>query len=630
MLECDKPRKDCYDACTTAACKDECDDEWVPREVCCHRLCPCHTGCPDGCPCTGDWNCPPPELNNNDFCHISGIEFPEPDQRCLDEWQEVVTECVTPCKEASYECAVACEKGDIECVNNCKTEEYNCKKQCPCYEDCPQGCPCPHWCGTRPCYDIFSNEKLCCEDKAMTIWLACQEECKELDPGAQPLCYDICLEEYLEIFDSCPCHRECTDGCPCNNEISAENLDCCEDFSIPDPISNECTLLWEPEMLECRDHCFAQTQACINDCDYENELYDGEFENCRNNCTESMFECINHCPCYDLCPYGCPCDYYLDFPNFCPNKIPDARCLKTGNNTEEMYDCHHYCHQENHECVILCPEYNMTDTNMTDAYGFEDLIFFDEEEGNLTCLEQCRENGILCPLGCPCHEDCPNGCPCGYVSEDCIEAAPMWFPTDPDLVWCADDVKNHTHDEICAKLWDDEREECTGYCDFVESGCKSRCQKDHQGDIGEIEACENQCDFAHGCCLEDCPCNEKCPHGCPCTAVECPGGTCVCPEIPVNQTCLEKWGQYAKRCDFDCMDAGYDCIENNCTMTDEDELHDCYDECKNLELECIYDCPCYRDCPNGCDKGDCPTVSKLFMKHMSGLLRLFVYQVCQY
>merc|ERR1719383_1376613 len=45
-------------------------------------------------------------------------------------------------------------------------------------------------------------------------------------------------------------------------------------------------------------------------------------------------------------------------------------------------------------------------------------------------------------------------------------------------------------------------------------------------------------------------------------------------------------------------------------MTDEDELHDCYDECKNLELECIYDCPCYRDCPNGCDKGDCPTWDK--------------------
>ena len=186
MEECDKPRKDCYDACQTAACKDECDTEWIEREVCCHRFCPCHTGCPTGCPCTGDWECGEPELNNNDFCQGGDIELPEytPNKECIEAHQDIVTECITPCLESSYECALKCEEGDSDCTNACKMDEYYCKKKCPCYEDCPNGCPCAEWCGSLPCHEIFGDERDCCEDKCYQKYMKeCRDECDKLSYG---------------------------------------------------------------------------------------------------------------------------------------------------------------------------------------------------------------------------------------------------------------------------------------------------------------------------------------------------------------------------------------------------------------------------------------------------------------
>lgn len=265
-------------------------------------------------------------------------------------------------------------------------------------------------------------------------------------------------------------------------------------------------------------------------------------------------------------------------------------------------------------------------TDSYELYGYDGLVFEDEEAENATCLEQCRENGILCPIDCPCHENCPNGCPCGYVSADCDFHPEEMFPMDPDLIWCFDsDPTGAPEDKACENLWEEEIAECAGYCDFIQEGCKDRCEIEHD-DEGDRENCDGACEKQHACCMEDCPCNDNCPHGCPCTAVECPGGTCVCPELPSNSTCMEKWGQYAKRCDFDCLDAGYDCIYNNCTMEDmeEEERHECYRMCKDNEIECIMDCPCYRDCPNGCDIGPCPTVSfgspeKLNSLYFSGI-----------
>ena len=273
-----------------------------------------------------------------------------------------------------------------------------------------------------------------------------------------------------------------------------------------------------------------------------------------------------------------------------------------------MNDCHDYCHQTNHECVIECPEYNLTDSY--ELSPFTGLSFYDDEEPqNATCLEQCRENGILCPIDCPCHENCPNGCPCGYISEDCDPDLDPKLPTDPDLTWCTELEPTETPDDpYCGKLWEEEIEDCTDYCNFIKEGCNDRCGITFPDNEESQERCEELCERQSKCCLEDCPCNEKCPHGCPCTAVECPGRTCVCPELESNSECMDKWGQFAKRCDFDCLDAGYNCIDRNCTedLTDE-ELHECYRFCKDEEIECILDCPCYRDCPNGCDVGSCPT-----------------------
>ena len=196
----------------------------------------------------------------------------------------------------------------------CKIDEALCKKKCPCYEDCPHGCPCPGWCGSLPCHEIFHDERDCCEEKCYVIMKDCNKECDNLPADERPeFCHDICMDAYAECYDSCPCHTECPNGCPCNNENTIDNLDCCGNFTVQPPNSTECTLLWKPEMLECRDHCSAQTQVCIREC------VDGD-EECHKKCVDAIADCIILCPCYEFCEFGCPCPYYEDFPNFCPNK----------------------------------------------------------------------------------------------------------------------------------------------------------------------------------------------------------------------------------------------------------------------------------------------------------------------
>ena len=174
MLACDQPRKDCYDACDTATCKDECDTSWIEREICCHRECPCHSKCPNGCPCFGDSDCGEPDVNGHDYCPNNNLDDDFLD--CLENHGDVSRECVQPCLDDSYKCSLNCA-GDAACIQTCKNNEEFCKSNCPCYEKCPNGCPCPGWCGELPCNTIWPDIRDCCEDKCMVKWNNCKASC---------------------------------------------------------------------------------------------------------------------------------------------------------------------------------------------------------------------------------------------------------------------------------------------------------------------------------------------------------------------------------------------------------------------------------------------------------------------
>ena len=213
MNDCDQPRKDCYAACTTASCKDQCDLTWMKREGCCHRTCPCHSKCPNGCPCYADPDCEGIDgIDGIDYCEDSTWK---PDPNCLVEYEEIVKKCIQPCLDDSYDCAVACN-GDKYCVNRCKQAEEACKSNCPCYENCPDGCPCFDHCGSNPCSIVWPDEKKCCEDKCQDKHELCLETC-----NGHTLCEEDCHNQFAHCTTRCPCHKYCPHGCPCDNNLSA-------------------------------------------------------------------------------------------------------------------------------------------------------------------------------------------------------------------------------------------------------------------------------------------------------------------------------------------------------------------------------------------------------------------------
>ena len=52
---------------------------------------------------------------------------------------------------------------DSECIMGCSRDSLDCNERCPCYDACPNGCPCPHssgYCPTQVCLYILPSEKV--------------------------------------------------------------------------------------------------------------------------------------------------------------------------------------------------------------------------------------------------------------------------------------------------------------------------------------------------------------------------------------------------------------------------------------------------------------------------------------
>ena len=55
--------------------------------------------------------------------------------------------CYDKCIATLIECAMACN-GDSMCISQCNREENHCVKDCPCYDNCVNGCD---GCGNAIC-----------------------------------------------------------------------------------------------------------------------------------------------------------------------------------------------------------------------------------------------------------------------------------------------------------------------------------------------------------------------------------------------------------------------------------------------------------------------------------------------
>ena len=106
--------------------------------------------------------------------------------------------------------------------------------------------------------------------------------------------------------------------------------------------------------------------------------------------------------------------------------------------------------------------------------------------GNATCAFGCDYGAVNCAHSCPCFEECPTGCD-GCVTPFC---SCHDYLTNPDYIAC-------------------ERQAEVSY-----NRCLVECPT---GDFLCIGACNREYQKT----LEDCPCRENCPNGCPCENYDC-------------------------------------------------------------------------------------------------------------
>ena len=129
------------------------------------------------------------------------------------------------------------------------------------------------------------------------------------------------------------------------------------------------------------------------------------------------------------------------------------------------YECTEYCEQKRSSCRTDCDDFD------------------------LNCSFECDYNSIACANSCPCFENCPLGC------QDCQTS------------FCVcHDYENHEDYVECLAYYEDVFTLCTGICSETgfDMECVMQCYRDYEGNV------------------ETCPCQSRCPDGCPCPFYDCP------------------------------------------------------------------------------------------------------------
>ena len=56
---------------------------------------------------------------------------------------DIAETCEVDCEVVHLQCLTSCENQDSSCISKCTRDFAACVDVCPCYTDCPNGCPCP-------------------------------------------------------------------------------------------------------------------------------------------------------------------------------------------------------------------------------------------------------------------------------------------------------------------------------------------------------------------------------------------------------------------------------------------------------------------------------------------------------
>ena len=118
--------------------------------------------------------------------------------RCMDRCYTVQQSCM----ESTFT-----ETGKYDCYSSLTT----CVNQCPCQEDCPNGCKdCEN--SICECKDHSNSPSFtACENQVKENYQLCTSECIENDYD----CLSLCNKYFNDLLSKCPCREECPNGCPC-------------------------------------------------------------------------------------------------------------------------------------------------------------------------------------------------------------------------------------------------------------------------------------------------------------------------------------------------------------------------------------------------------------------------------
>ncbi|CAG5104020.1 Oidioi.mRNA.OKI2018_I69.chr1.g1053.t1.cds [Oikopleura dioica] len=140
--------------------------------------------------------------------------------------QNIGQVCDGHCYAQFIACKDACSESS--CERTCLIEYTGCYADCPCYDNCPDGCTdCPHSICT--CKEPQTNNKFYqqCLDERSDELSACLKIC-----AANKSCFEKCFSVFIEESDECPCMDQ---------SLFKDN----RYYKIPPPNENNIDYLWK-------------------------------------------------------------------------------------------------------------------------------------------------------------------------------------------------------------------------------------------------------------------------------------------------------------------------------------------------------------------------------------------------
>ena len=218
--------------------------------------------------------------------------------------------CTDNCHFYRQKCRDQCLVNDYFCITKCEETLASCIRDCPCQENCPEGCS---KCDTFYCKcqsDEPTDEQLECENDIGQEFLDCYAKCKVDDE-----CKRKCALEYDTQLKTCPCREGCLNGCPCP-EYDCKLAFKCQDYKEQSDCYAKVYEAVAQELVKSID-ILIRVQICKNQCNGFLELCDklnfismADWDALIKNLYESFIFLLDYCPCEKRCPNGCPCAEY--------------------------------------------------------------------------------------------------------------------------------------------------------------------------------------------------------------------------------------------------------------------------------------------------------------------------------